>query len=29
LQGEAAGVEDIHVHPVEPFTIRGSVRVKF
>ncbi|MGE0668838.1 MAG: TonB-dependent receptor [Sphingomonadales bacterium] len=29
LPGEAAGVEDIHFHPVEPFTIRGSIRVKW
>lgn len=29
LRGETAGVEDVHFHPVEPLTIRGSVRVKF
>lgn len=29
LQGEAADVDDVHFHPVEPFTIGGSVRVKF
>jgi hypothetical protein len=26
---EPAGIEDIHFHPVEPLTVRGSVRVKF
>ncbi|MGE0668832.1 MAG: hypothetical protein AB7O49_19930 [Sphingomonadales bacterium] len=29
LPGEVVGVEDVHFHPVEPFTVRGSVRVKF
>jgi outer membrane receptor protein involved in Fe transport len=29
LPGEAAGVEDVHLHPVEPFTVRASVRVTF
>ena len=29
LPGESAGVDGIHFHPVEPFTLRGTVRVKF
>ncbi len=29
LQGDAAGVEDVRIHPAEPFTIYGSFRVKF
>ncbi len=29
LPGEAAPVEDIHFHPVEPRTVRGSVAVRF
>lgn len=29
LSGEAAGVEDIHFHPVEPLTVRASVRVRW
>lgn len=28
LPGEAGGVEDIHFHPVEPLTVRGSIRLK-
>lgn len=29
LPGEAAGVEDIHFHPVEPRQLRASVRYRF
>jgi hypothetical protein len=29
LRGEAAPVEDIHFHPVEPRTLRASVAVQF
>jgi len=29
LAGEPAGVNDLHVHPAEPFQIRGSLTVHF
>ena len=29
LQGEPAGVEDIHTHPLEPFTLRASFTASF
>ena len=29
LAGEPAGINDVHVHPAEPFQIRGSVTVHF
>jgi outer membrane receptor protein involved in Fe transport len=29
LPGEAAPVEDIHFHPVEPRTVRASIRMTF
>lgn len=29
LAGEAAAVEDIHYHPVEPFTVRLGLRIKY
>jgi len=29
LPGEAAPVEDIHFHPVEPRTFRGTIAYRF
>ena len=29
LRGEAAPVEDIHFHPVEPRTLRASIAMRF
>ncbi len=29
LAGEAAAIEDIHYHPVEPFTVRLGLRIKY